>query len=217
MEVQDMNLKQKLGEELYNQVMEKLDENEKLILNDGSYLPREEYNKLKQEKEQLQEQVNQYDEQLKELKKQAGDNEELKNKIKEYEDTNKELKTQYEEKIKQMSFEHSLDKAISQAQPRDAKAERAVKALIDRDKLNHDPESGEITGLKEQLDNIKEEASYLFEQDSLKGAKPKTDGQSPSSKYEKNPFSSEHWNLTEQGKILREDPEMAEKLKAQAK
>ena len=212
-----MSLKELLGEELYNQVMEKIPEDKKLILNDGSYIPKSRLDEEIQKRQQSEEQIKQYDEQLKELKKQVKDDEDLTAKIKEYEDYNKQMKQDYEEKIKQMSFEHALDKAISQAQPRDAKAEKAVKALIDKDKLQFDADSGEITGLKEQLDNIKEEANYLFEQDSLKGAKPKTDGQSPSSKYEKNPFSSEHWNLTEQGKILREDPEMAEKLKAQAK
>lgn len=32
----------------------------------------------------------------------------------------------------------------------------------------------------------------------------------------KNPWSKQHFNLTEQGRILREDPELAKKLKAQA-
>lgn len=33
----------------------------------------------------------------------------------------------------------------------------------------------------------------------------------------KNPWSKQHFNLTEQGRILREDPELAKKLKAQAR
>ena len=49
-----------------------------------------------------------------------------------------------------------------------------------------------------------------------KGKTPKSTKGSSSS-ANKNPFSKDHFNLTEQGRLLREDPELYEKLKAQAK
>lgn len=48
----------------------------------------------------------------------------------------------------------------------------------------------------------------------LKGRPPKKDGQQGGFK---NPFSKEHFNLTEQGRLLRTDPELYKRLKAQAK
>lgn len=48
----------------------------------------------------------------------------------------------------------------------------------------------------------------------LKGRPPKKDGQPGGFK---NPFSKEHFNLTEQGRLLRTDPELYKRLKAQAK
>lgn len=48
----------------------------------------------------------------------------------------------------------------------------------------------------------------------LKGRPPKKDGQPGGFK---NPFSKEHFNLTEQGRLFRTDPELYKRLKAQAK
>lgn len=48
----------------------------------------------------------------------------------------------------------------------------------------------------------------------LKGRPPKKDSQPGGFK---NPFSKEHFNLTEQGRLLRTDPELYKRLKAQAK
>lgn len=48
----------------------------------------------------------------------------------------------------------------------------------------------------------------------LKGRPPKKDGQPGGFK---NPFSKEHFNLTEQARLLKTDPELYKRLKAQAK
>ena len=49
----------------------------------------------------------------------------------------------------------------------------------------------------------------------LSGTPPKSNASSNSGV--KNPFSKEHFNLTEQGKLLNENPELYKQLKAQAK
>ena len=114
-----------------------------------------------------------------------------------------------------MAFEHSLDKVIAESGPRDKFAERSIKGLIDKDKLQFS--DGEIIGLKDQLEDIKQNADYLFAKEGPTGKKPNIEGETPSSKYQKNPWSKEHWNLTEQGRLVRDQPELAKKLKSQAR
>lgn len=65
-----------------------------------------------------------------------------------------------EEKLNAFKFEHYLDGAITAAK---AKNTKAVKALLDRDKLKLSGE--EIIGLKEQLETLKADNDYLFEGD----------------------------------------------------
>lgn len=79
-----------------------------------------------------------------------------------------DYKTKYEEaqnkskeELEKLKFEHKIESALSGAK---AKNIKAVKALLDMEglKLNGD----EIVGLNEQLENIKKENSYMFEDDS---------------------------------------------------
>ena len=75
-------------------------------------------------------------------------------------------------------------------------------------------EDGKVTGLSEQLKELKESKSFLF--------KPEGD---PQFKYEPNkghgdpkinPFSKEHFNLTQQAQLIKDDPAQAKTLAAQA-
>ena len=65
-----------------------------------------------------------------------------------------------EQKTQALQFDFALSNALANAKAKNAKA---VKALLDMDalKLNGD----EIIGLKEQLERVKAENSYLFESD----------------------------------------------------
>ncbi|MEC2176606.1 scaffolding protein, partial [Bacillus amyloliquefaciens] len=69
---------------------------------------------------------------------------------------------------------------------------------------------------------LRESDSYLFEEDqkgapSLAGRQPHdTANSGVHSPTGKNPFSQDHLNLTEQGHILKSDPEQARKLIIQA-
>lgn len=57
-----------------------------------------------------------------------------------------------------------------------------------------------------------QEAIDLAVKEKLKGATPKAGG----SDVVKNPWKDDTFNLTEQGRLLRDDPELAKKLKAEA-
>jgi len=74
-----------------------------------------------------------------------------------------------------LRFNHALDGALSGAKAKNAKAVRALLDLAGM-KLNDD---GSIVGLTEQLENIKTENGYLFEDDQptpriVSGGQPKT-------------------------------------------
>ena len=74
-----------------------------------------------------------------------------------------DYKAKYEESVKaneKIQFDHALDSALAAAKPRNAKA---VKALIDSDKLKFT--EGKLIGLDEQISAIKKENDYLFEAD----------------------------------------------------
>lgn len=227
-----MTLKELLGEELMAQVQAKLDEAEgdvKLLLNDGNYLPREKLNekteKIKLLEGQLEDaktQLTERDTQLEQLKNDTQASGELKTKIKELEDQNKTAKADYDAKIKQQDkefqskleqqkFDSALDLALIGAK---AKNIKAVKPLLDLDKIKLDGKN--LLGFKDQVEKLQESDPYLFGEDTVSGKNPGEGKKRSTDDFKKNPWSEEHFNLTEQGRILREDPEQAKRLKAQA-
>src|SRR5690606_36593585 len=137
---------------------------------------------------------------------------ELTAQIEELKQQNETTKSEYEEKLQKQAFEFSLEKALSNAK---AKNPKAVKALLDLESNKLD--GYKLLGLDDQLTKLKESESYLFDEEQpdtpyiFAGGNPKG-----SSYTGKNPFSKEHWNLTEQGKLYKENPELYKHLKAQA-
>ena len=208
-------LKEILGEELFSQVKEKLGDNEILIddgtyikNDDGSYVPKARFDQVNEQKNQYKDMLEGRDKQLKELKNKAKDSEELTAQIEELQQTNEQTVNEYETKLKEQSFNFALEKEISKYE---AKNVKAVKALLDTEKIKY--EDNKLFGVEEQLKELKENEPYLFGAD-LQGRKPHETKTPPPA--QKNPWSKEHFNLTEQGRILKEDPELAEKLKAAA-
>lgn len=144
------------------------------------------------------------------LKKNNVDNEKLQNKVTEYETEIAKLKDEAAKK----DFNYRLEDALKGSK---AKNLKALKALLDMDKVKI--EGDKFTGLEEQLTALKESDAYLFDaeeqqQPQLGGFKPTNTGGSPNSF--KNPWSKEHRNLTEQARILKENPQLAQQLKASA-
>ena len=92
---------------------------------------------------------------------------------------------------------------------------KAVKALLDIDSIKLDGDK--LLGLDDQLNGLKENESYLFEQEQ----KPNSPtivapGNPQGGTGGANPFSKDSWNLTEQGKLYKENPDLYNALKAQA-
>jgi len=202
-------LKELLGEELYKQLEEKLGD-KKVFIDDGNYIPKQRFDEVNNEKKELQNQLKERDGQLEELRKNSQDSKELQDKIQELQQANEETKSQYEQKIKEQKFNFALEQDLMKSQ---AKNVKAAKALVDTEKVSLD-DDGNLIGLDEQLKQIKEENDYLFGPD-LRGNRT-DDTQSTPPAVKNNPWKKESLNLTEQGRILKEDPKLAERLKSEA-
>lgn len=116
------------------------------------------YAKLKGQKEELDKMVKDRDIQLSDLSKNNKDNEELKKTLDELQLSNKNQIADYEAKISKMEFDNALDKTLSSAK---CKNNKALKALLDVEGIKY--QDGKLEGLEGQLENLKKEASYLFE------------------------------------------------------
>lgn len=171
------------------------------------YVTKERFNEVNQAKKDLEGQVSERDKQLETIKKSTGDIEGLKTKIEELQTANKASATEYETKLKDLQFSNAIKLAIAdKAQDVDL-----VAGLFDKSKLILG-DDGKITGLDEQVKTLQESKAFLFKTAANPGYKPNGgDGGSV-----KNPFAKESFNLTEQGRILKENPAQAKVLAAEA-
>lgn len=94
------------------------------------------------------------------LKKNNGDNEALQAKVKEYEDTIKNQKADYEAKVRDLTLDSAIEKALTLSK---AKHTDLLSGSIDRDKLVIG-EDGKVTGLDEQIKGLKESYKDLFDE-----------------------------------------------------
>ncbi|MCE4147396.1 phage scaffolding protein [Bacillus velezensis] len=212
-----MSLKELLGDDLYAQVIEKAGDQKIDIVSNGQWFPKERFDAVNNEKKDLKSQLDERDQQLNALQKQAKGNEELQAAIEQLQEDNKKTATEYQQKLDQQAFDFAIESALRDAKSKNIKA---VKANLNLDGLKL--ADGKVIGLDEQLTALRESDSYLFEEDqksapSLAGRQPHdTANSGVHSPTGKNPFSQDHLNLTEQGHILKSDPEQARKLIIQA-
>jgi len=172
------------------------------------FIPKARFDEVNETKKELEQQIRERDKQLKELQEKAKGNEELEKTIKELQEANKATKEQYEAEIKEMTINSAIQSKLT-----DAKYPDLLISKFDKSKLSI-ADDGTVLGIDEQLTTIKEQYKDLFKPD-IKGREPNNTGGTPPGT--KNPWSKEHFNLTEQGRLLRENPELAKKLMASAK
>jgi predicted RNase H-like nuclease (RuvC/YqgF family) len=181
------------------------------------FVPKHRFDEVNEAKKQLAEQLQERDNQLSQLKKAAGDNEELRKQIEALQNENKEREKEYQGRLRDMAITTAIKLAVAG----EAHDPDLVASLIDKSKVEVDEQGNIKAGLEDQIKSLRESKAFLFvqkqadPQGKLKGMNP-ADGREPSKGGIKNPWSKEYFNLTEQGRILRENPELAEQLKAQA-
>lgn len=163
------------------------------------------YGKLKAERDDLKGKLETAETTIGDLKATNKDNEALQATIKTHEDTITSMKADYESKIREMSIQSAIRSKLT-----DTKYPELLETKFDKTKLSVS-EDGTVLGIDEQLTTIKEQYKDLFVP-VVKGKEPNNTGGNPPGV--KNPWSKDHFNLTEQGKMLRENPELAAQLKA---
>jgi len=181
------------------------------------FVPKHRFDEVNEAKKQLAEQLAERDNQLSQLKKAAGDNEELRKQIETLQAENKAKEQEFQTRLRDMAITTAIKLAVAG----EAHDPDLVVSLIDKSKVEVDEQGNIKSGLEDQLKTLRESKAFLFvqkqadTQGKFKGMNP-ADGREPSKGGIKNPWSKEYFNLTEQGRILRENPELAEQLKAQA-
>lgn len=142
-----------------------------------------------------------------ELKKANGDNEALQNKIGEYEKEIKDLKKSTEDTVKTYALKEQLTKQ-GVLDP-----DYLIYKQGGLDKFNFDKDCKPI-GIEETIKTYKEDKNmaYLFKQET-KELPYKPQGGTGGSGVS-NPFAKETFNLTQQGKLLKENPEQAKAMAA---
>lgn len=122
------------------------------------FMPKSEYNSKLEEIKGLSAQITERDKQLETLKNGADGNEALKNQIKELQKSNKTAKEQFEKEINGLKFNGALELALSKT---GAKNTKALKGLLDMDKISY--ENDNLIGFNEQIETIKAENAFLFD------------------------------------------------------
>lgn len=156
-----MTLKELLGEELYNQVMEKVGDKHKIaIVSDGNWIPKDKFDAVNNEKNEYKQQVESLNQKLTELDGKLKDNEEAQQTI-------EALKQQIEDKEQELAQTRKINAIkfeILKANPRDV---ADILPHIDSDVVKI--EDGKVLGLEEQIKALKESKAYLFNDEEPSG------------------------------------------------
>lgn len=139
------------------------------------------------------------------LKKDNEDNTELQTKIKDYETEINKLK----DAAANTQREYVLKDKLKESGATDV--DYIIYKQGGLDKFTFDKD-GNPVGVDDVLKPMKEASPHLFRVDNGGGYRPAGGG----NPLAKNPFSKDSYNLTEQGKLLRDDPTRARELAAVA-
>ena len=149
-----MDLKELLGQELYEQLKAKLGDKEIAVVNDGSWLPKAKFDEVNNEKNQYKAQIDGLNKELGTLKDKTKDSDVAQQKI-------QEMQAEITKKDQQMAAERKLNAIKLEALKKGPKDINDILPHIKQDTVDFD-DKGEIKGLKEQLESLKENKPYLF-------------------------------------------------------
>lgn len=150
-------------------------------------VPKETFNQTNNELKQAKKDVATRDEQLEALKNVEGDTTNLKAEIERIKGENKKSVEKYEAEIAEIKRSTAIDRALETAK---AKIPKAVKALLDLDKIKLDGET--LIGMEDQLKTLMEDenSKILFgveAETQIAGAKPAESGDKEPGSGEQSP------------------------------
>ncbi len=124
--------------------------------------------------------IKERDKQLETLKNSPDNPETLKQQIQQLQDDNKAKDEAHQKEIKELKVNSALEKALTNAKAKNAKAVQALLDLGDDVELNED---GTIKGLDEKIKALKKSDAYMFNDDKqtvkIDGAKPNASPNDP--------------------------------------
>ena len=150
-------LKELLGEELFNQVSEKLKDGKFVFGEAETYIPKTRFDEVNNEKKELKTQLGLRDSQITELQTKFKTNEELAKELENYKTLNSKAEQEFNTKLQQVKFDYELNQALAKANVRNTKA---AKALLELDKIKL--ENDTLVGLDEQIKVLQDKETYLF-------------------------------------------------------
>jgi len=184
--------------------------------------------RLAREKAKHQNELEQKDEQITQLKDQVEDLVDPE-KLEEYKETVKEIEDQAQQQTNSLTKQYELKLAAKDAGVDD---KEYIEFLMEKrgmtDELTVDDEGnvvvtdgdgnvltneeGKKFGPDKLIEELKEDKPELFEDDSLSGREPNNGGETVPSTDKDNPFKKGQINLTRQGELIKEEPKKAKKL-----
>lgn len=171
-----MDLKELLGEELYNQVIAKLGDKHKVaVVSDGNWIPKETFNQVNEAKKQLDIDLKERDTQLTELKKNVGDNKALQDQIEKLQADNKAKDEEHKTKLNDLAIASAVKLALAG----EVHDPDMVLGILDKTKIKI-TDDGKVEGLDDQVKALQTSKAFLFvekQQDkgnvfTFKGTKP---------------------------------------------
>lgn len=167
-------LKELLGEELYNQFIAKVGD-KKVLIDDGTFIPKHRLDEVIAEKKSLAEQIKSYETDLTGLKEKAKGNEELTATIAKLQSEKEQAKTEAEKVQIKTRKEFALKEALLNAGVVSDKARNLLSKEFDIEKLELE-ESGSVKGISELLKPIKEDKTFssMFGQVKMVGTNHQT-------------------------------------------
>lgn len=182
------------------------------------FVPKARFDEVNEAKKQAEKGNADRDKQLEELKKSTGDSVALQEQITKLQGDNKTASEKYEADLKELK----LSAAVKLALAGEAHDPDIVAGFLDKDKIELDDSGAVKGGLDDQVKALRESKGFLFvEKDPNPTPKPKgwtpPEGKPKGSESQVNPWKKETFNLTEQGKLIRDNPELAKQFQAASK
>ena len=107
------------------------------------------YNKLQEQKKQLEEASKGYERQLKDLQQNNADTEALNKMVEQLQLSNKELEDKHSKEMYNLQFDFALEGALNNAK---SKNNKALKALLNMDSIKY--QEGKLEGLQEHSSTV---------------------------------------------------------------